>query len=165
MPKWTHDPPAPGDRPALPILRTPAQSTLVAAITSPDLIGTHTHFWGGHTVPCDAPDCDACNHGIPSRWHGYVSAFELKTGLHFIFEFTAAAADHLLLYRAAHGTLRGCIFQATRWHRRNNGRVMLKTATADLERTHLPQPPDLAACMAIIWSLAETPQSTATQAD
>jgi len=59
----------------LPLVRTPANRSLKAVVTSDALIGTDTHFWGGHTVPCERPECDACNHGIAYRWHGYLSAY------------------------------------------------------------------------------------------
>jgi len=90
---------------------------------------------------------------MPFRWHGYVAALNLDTRLHFIFEFTAQAADTFDLYRKAHGTLRGCMFAATRLNARANGRVMLQTKPADQQKLHLPEPPHIAACMAIIWNL------------
>jgi len=94
-------------------------------ITSPDLLGCNTHFFGGHTVPCETPECEACLKGIPWRWHGYLAAIQAQTHAHFIFEFTAQAGDTFREYFQLHGTLRGCIFQAERMHHRPNGRVIL----------------------------------------
>ena len=141
----------------MPLLRTPALRPMVAIITSPDMIGCYTHFFGGRTVPHDDQNCLACSRGVPSRWHGYVSARDTKTALHYMFEFTAQAAEAFQTYKQANGTLRGCKFQATRRDKRVNGRVIIQTKTADLTLENLPQPPILAAVMATIWSL---PQST-----
>jgi len=138
---------------AFPIERTPAHGKLVAAVTSENLIGTYTHFWKGHTMPCTQPDCEAHDAGIPFRWHGYVAALSNKNSLHFIFEFTAQAADTFDQYRKAHGTLRGCRFEATRLHSRFNGRVILTCRPLDQQQYQLPTAPDVAACMAIIWNI------------
>lgn len=166
MPKWSHEAPEEPCGPALPIRRTPAYKPLVAIATSPDLIGTYTHFYKGHTVPCEhqayldpenpqSEDCDACHDGIPYRWHSYLSAVDQADGLHFIFECTAQATEYFTAYRDANQTLRGCVFQARRLNQRPNGRVIIQTKPADLTDRRLPQGPDLAACMAIIWSLPE----------
>ncbi len=126
---------------------------MTAAITSDDLIGTDTHFFKGHTVPCTRPDCEAHDEGIPFRWHGYIAALNKQDRLHFIFEFTAQAADSLDQYRLAHGTLRGCEFNAIRLHGRFNGRVILTCHPLDQQKVNLPRAPDVAACMAIIWGI------------
>lgn len=153
MPLFTNTPPkADGER-ALPLKRTPSVGRIRAVITSKDLVGTNTHFFGGHTVPCEAPDCQACQKGIPWRWHGYVSAIQATKRLHFIFEFTAQAADTFRDYYALHDTLRGCIFDAERMHNRPNGRVILQVKPGDLAELNLPTAPDLEACLRIIWHL------------
>ena len=153
MPTWTKLPPERGEGPALPIRRTPPQGSLIGVITSDEMIGTDTHFYGGHTVPCERPDCEACLKGVPFRWHGYVAAIDLKNHLHFIFEMTAAAAEPFKDYKLAHGSLRGCKFGAERLHRRPNGRVIIRTTPADLANVRLPKPPDLINCMSIIWQI------------
>ena len=138
---------------AFPLKRTPANGKLVAAITCENLIGCDTHFFNGHTMPCERPGCTACEKAMPFRWHGYVSAVEANTSLHFIFEFTAQAADTFDQYRQAHGTLRGCRFEARRLASRPNGRVLLNCRPLDLQQHTLPQPPAIQTCMEIIWNL------------
>jgi len=138
---------------AFPLRRTPAGGKLVACVTSENLTGCDTHFFGGHTVPCERPECDACGKGVSFRWHGYLAAIEASTRLHFIFEVTAQAADAFDQYRAAYGTLRGCRFEAERLHHRQNGRVIITTRPLDQQGVHLPQPPCIPDCMAIIWGL------------
>jgi len=155
MPTYTNTIPDPAHGPALPIRRAPAAGQLVAIITSPDLVGTNTHYYKGRTMPCEAPECEPCRNGVPYRWHSYVSAWETKTALHFIFECTAAGSEPFIEYREHHGTLRGCIFQARRWQQRPNGRILLQTKPADLNEMRLTKPPDLVKCLATLWSLPE----------
>lgn len=155
MPNWSNEIPKPARGPALPIKRTPTSRALVALVTSEDLIGCYTHFWGGHTVPCSLPECDAHKNGIPFRWHGYLAAFDTKLMLHFIFEMTAQAAEAFKDFKSAHGTLRGCLFEAKRLKPVPNARVCIRCKPADLREAHLPTAPDLRRCMAIIWNLPE----------
>lgn len=155
MPTWSTDVPKRHRGPAFPIRRTPTSRPIVAIVTSDDLIGTDTHFWGGHTVPCEAPECDACQNGVPYRWHGYLAAIDTKSHLHFIFEMTAQAAENFKDFLTAHGTLRGCLFEAKRLKAAINSRVCIRCKPADLREQHLPTAPDLRKCMAIIWNLPD----------
>ncbi|MEE9472471.1 MAG: hypothetical protein V3V82_00625 [Acidimicrobiia bacterium] len=153
MPIWSTDVPKPGRGPSFPLKRTPQGRGIIAIVTSDDLVGCDTHWWGGHTVPCEGEQCEAHKAGIPFRWHGYLSAVDTTSHLHFIFEMTAQAADTFKDFRKAHGSLRGCIFEAKRLKSAHNSRVCIRCKPADLREAHLPQPPDLPACMAIIWSV------------
>jgi hypothetical protein len=153
MPNWTRSIPADLNAQSLPLIRTPAAKPLRAIITSHELIGCMTHFYGGHTVPCDTPDCKPCNEGIPTRWHGYVACYSFSSQLHFILELTAAGAMPLQAYFTEHHTLRGCSIEAYRWAKRPNGRVVIKTETAATPPSVLPQPPDIQKIMAMIWNL------------
>lgn len=155
MPNWSTDIPKDPRGVALPLRRTPTSGSLLAVVTSEDLLGCDTHFFGGHTVPCTRPNCKACNEGLPFRWHAYFAALEQKTRLHFIFECTAQAAEPFKSYRDAHHTLRGCLFAAQRWHSRPNGRVIIRTQTLDLTNYHLPLAPDVRKCMSIVWQIPD----------
>jgi len=162
MPAYTNQPPRDASGTALPILRTPANGTLRACVTSDDLIGTNTHFWGGHTVPCTPPDCEACRNGVPYRWHAYLTAIHSKKSLHFLYEMTAPAAEMFVAYRAKRSSLRRCIFEAYRWRSSANGRVMLRCEPAPDENLILPPAPDLESVLAILWQL---PQANVTPTD
>lgn len=153
MPNYTHAPPENPTGPSLPIFRTPSHTKIRAIITSHDLIGTNTHFWGGHTVPCGTPNCEPCMKGVPYRWHAYLSAFQPPKALHFLYECTALAAEVLVAYRAKHSTLRTCIFEAYRWRNALNGRVMLRCEPIPYPHNDLPAAPDLEAVLAILWQL------------
>lgn len=153
MPNYSNVPPDNAKGVALPILRTPASGKIRAIVTSDDLIGTNTHFWGGHTVPCSPPTCEACQKGVPYRWHAYLSAFAAQKNIHFLYECTATAAEVLVAYRVANDQLRGCIFEAYRWRGTRNGRIMLRCEPSPDRQTQLPPPPDLEAVLAILWQL------------
>ena len=153
MPNWSHEVPDDPRGYGLPLIRTPATGTLSGIITSTDLIGCDTHFWGGHTVPCTAPDCEAHEAGIGFRWHAYLAVYNPNTQLHAILELTAQAARKLKDYRKDHHTLRGCRIDAYRWKHKKNGRVILKCEPSTYNLTALPPPPDLTNVMAVIWRL------------
>ena len=155
MPNWSHDVPEQPRGQALPIRRTPAARPIEAIVTSPDLIGCYTHFFKGSTTPCAGSECEACQNGTSYRWHAYMTALDVFTNLHFIFECTALAAEFFTTYRDKQATLRGCHFKAKRWNNRPNGRILIQVKPADLGERQLPQPPDLKKCMAILWSLPE----------
>lgn len=153
MPRFSNSPPDQPNGPSLPLFRTPTGGCLIAVVTSDDLIGCPTHFFGGRTIPCDAPDCPACNKSVPWRWHGYVSALEVTRRIHFIFEMTGPASDSFVAYRAKFGTMRGCQFRASRMKRLPNSRVVIETKPADLAQVQLPQAPDLVLALCTIWSI------------
>jgi len=155
MPVYSNTPPPEASGVAMPIQRTPAARPLTAIITSDDLVGCNTHFWHGHTVPCDPPDCEPCKDCIPYRWHAYCAAYLPNTSLHFLFECTAAAAEQLVQYRRAYGTLRGCQFTAYRWRQSPNGRVIIRTQQSATPTDALPKAPDLKRVLAILWQLPE----------
>jgi len=154
MPIYTNAPPTNGNGYGLCLMRTPANGKLVAIITSTDLVGCPTHWYGGRTVPCETDTCKACNEGIPWRWHAYISAILSKTNHHVLLEFTAQAAEQLIIYRNAHGTLRGCTINARRHRNLRNGRVILETHTAPLDQLKLPREPNITKALSIIWNIA-----------
>jgi hypothetical protein len=154
MPHWTLSPPDDHHKHSLPLIRTPATRPLTAIITTPDIIGCDTHFYGGHTVPCEAPDCTPCNEGVPSRWHGYLAVYNPHTQVHAILELTAAATEQLCTYHKQHQTLRGALIECRRWNQRPNGRVIVKAQTWSGAPSLLPDAPDVQAIMTTIWQLA-----------
>lgn len=153
MPQWSNSPPADQHGPSLRLRRTPGPGSLTAVATSSDMIGCPTHFYRHRTIPCEAPHCEACDSGFPWRWHGYLSAVDVKTNEHFLFEMTAQAAEDFKAYRERHLTLLGCLFQVHRLGDHRNGRVITQTKPADLTKIHLPAPPDLIKCLSHIWNL------------
>jgi hypothetical protein len=154
MPHWTTDPPADADPQPFRILRTPPTGKLIAIITARDVLGCNTHFYNHRTTPCDGDECIACSEGYPWRWHGYVTAVDVLSREHFLFEFPAAACDPIRAYRENHTTLRGCTFLATRAPQRPNGRVMIRCKPADLERESLPPEPNVKAILCKLWGIA-----------
>ena len=153
MPIYTNSPPDDPRGHALTLMRVPANGSFSAIITSPDLIGCQTHWFGGRTVPCDSTQCKACEEGVPWRWHAYVSALLGGSRQHVLLEFTAQAAETLVNYRTAHETLRGCYIKAKRHRNRHNGRVLLHCEPHSLEGIALPDAANLPNVLSIIWNL------------
>lgn len=153
MPKFSTTPPEDPRGFALPLVRVPAGKTIVAIVISEDLIGCPTHFWGGRTVPCEEVDCVPCSEGVSWRWHSWLAAWSPNNDSTFLFESTRRITDVFCGYREIHGTLRGCHFRAQRRTSARNSRVNIELKPADLRAVRLPGPPNLLACMAIIWNI------------
>lgn len=153
MTTFTNTPPKDPRGPALRLLRTPSVGTLRAIVTSEDLVGTFTHFWRGRTLPHNPDKCEACQDGFPFRWHAWLSAVTENAHEHVLFEMTPQACEHFVLYRQAHNTLRGCLFNAWRPSGRPNGRVFIKVRPANLTDINLPDAPDLLKLLSMIWNV------------
>ncbi len=153
MPNFTNTPPVDPRGVGLPLRRCPSMGAICGIVTSSDLIGCPTHFFGGRTVPCEQNDCEPCLNGIPWRWHSYCSCWSPENKIHFLFENTARASEPFVQYRDAHVSLRGCLFRAHRNNNRPNGRVYIETKPADLEKLALPEAPNLENVLSIIWNL------------
>lgn len=153
MPNFSDRPPAESTGHNFDVIRCPASGKLRACITSENLVGCPTHFFRGHTVPCEPPDCPACAEGLPWRWHGYITIFTAGTHLHQLLEITAAPAETLVQYFDLHKTLRGCEVTMNRTSPRPNGRVRIATRSIDLAAVQLPAAPDLKLILATMWNL------------
>lgn len=164
MPTWSNRLPPEGAHKGFDLRRTPASRPLQAVITCESLLVCDTHYWHGRTAPCertvnedgktvDDTACPACREKQGWRTHAYVSCFDYKTREHFIFECTSNAAKPLQDYYDACGTLRGCILYAARPKGAANSKVVIQTNTANLAKNPLPNPPDIARALCVIWRL------------
>lgn len=144
--------------------RTPPNKPMTAICTAENILVCDTHYWRGRTLPCeretneegktiDVSHCPACEAKQAYRTHVYVSCFDRNTHEHFIFECTANAAKPFQEYVQATGSLRGCLFQATRPKGGPNSKVVIVTNTANLAKNPIPAAPDVALCLAVIWRL------------
>ena len=167
MPTWSNQLPTKEKHMGFDIKRTPQTRPLQAIVTCDDILVCDTHYWGGRTLPCErkhqeldgtlsAGTCCACNEAVPFRTHVYLSAIDCKSRDHFIFECTAYAAKPLSEYREAMGTLRGCVFNASRPKGAPNSRVVIETNTANLAKTRLPDAPNVILALTVIWRLPLT---------
>jgi len=167
MPTWRNELPPEGKNRGYDLHRTPTNGSLIAIITSDDLLVCDTHYWHGRTTPCerecnaegktiDDSQCQACQEKIPWRTHVYVAAFDAKKREHFIFECTTHAAKVLAEYRDAATTLRGCVLNACRPKGEPNSKVCIMTHAADLSKNPLPAAPDVVTALAVIWRLPHT---------
>lgn len=153
MPTFSNAPPEDPRGFALPLVRCPTGQGLQGIVTSLDLIGCATHFFGGRTVPHERDNCEPCKNGHTWRWHSWLAAYSPRQHDCFLFESTARATQVFVKYREAHGTLRGCQFRAQRRTGARNSRVYLECQPAHLEGLVLPEPPDLLKCLSFIWNI------------
>ena len=164
MPTFRRNLPPEGTNTGFDLRRTPANGKILAVITCEGLIVCDTHYWHGRTVPCerivnaegrtiDDSPCQACREKAAWRSHVYVSAFDHQKREHFLFECTAMAAKPLEEYQIGAGTLRGCAMHATRPRGLKNAKVAIQTNTSNVTRFPIPNPPDIAAALAVIWRL------------
>lgn len=161
MPIWNDKPPSDSGSPGLRLIRTPWNKPLHAVSTSTNLVGCATHFVSNRTTPCEGSACEACAEGFPWRWHGYLAIVDLATWEHCLLEVTARAAESLTLFKERVGSLRGCELIASRVNNRFNGRVVIRTKPADLQKITLPPEPSIQKQLCHIWNL---PQPTAAAA-
>jgi hypothetical protein len=157
MPRWTDTPPPEPEGLAMRIIRTPPTHTLHAIVTSPDVSGCPTHYAANRTIPCEGSDsCKWCEQGLSWRWHGYLAAILCGTLEHFLFEFTATAADTFRNYFTLHASMRACQFAARRPSGRPNGRVVIACKRLDEQRIRLPAPPNVRRILCHIWNVPYT---------
>jgi len=167
MPAFSNRLPKDKEHMGFKIVRTPESGMICGIITTPELLVCDTHFWGGRTIPCERlrtkmdgtfepGDCAACREAVPYRTHVYVACFSPKTGEHFIFECTAAAAQPLEEYWDKTGTLRGCVIKAIRSRNQRNAKVMIETGTANIARQPIPDAPRMDLLLSVIWRLPLT---------
>jgi len=156
MPTWSSELPSVSKHMGFDLRRTPESGCLQAVITCENILVCDTHFFHGRTSPCERPDCPACNESIPYRTHCYVSAYEHKTREHFIFECTAHAAKPFAEQYQDAGTLRGCIFNATRPKGLKNSKVCILINTTFKSNSSLPEPPNVILALSVIWRLPLT---------
>ncbi len=155
MPKFDTTPPSDLGRSGYRLIRTPANSPLFAHVLSEQLVGCKTHFVGNRTIPCEAPDCESCNSGVPWRWHGYLAIVIESTREIVIFETTARAAAAFTDYHQRYGTTRGCHLKAQRLNNRTNGRVLIQARPSDLAKINLPPAPNVEKLLCHIWNISE----------
>lgn len=155
MPQFDNGPPKGLGRSGLRLIRTPAARPVTGYVLSNNLLGCRTHYVGNRTVPCESPSCDACEAGVPWRWHGYLALQLSATTEVVILEITAQAATVFQEYYERHGTLHGAAIKATRLNNRPNGRVIIHAKPADLAKINLPNCPNVAKLLCHIWNVPE----------
>jgi len=154
MPKWDNQPPKDCQRAAFRLIRTPTAKPLQGYVISHELTGCPTHYIGNRTVPCESPNCQACENGVGWRWHGYLLVYLDTVSEIIIFEMTAISSRAFKEYYERYATLRGCAFKAERQNGRPNGRVLIQTKPGDMTRVNLPEDMDIRKLLCHIWNIA-----------
>lgn len=157
MDPWSDSPPEEPNQFSFDIVRTPASKPLIAIATSLEIVGRMTHFAKNRTLPCMGEgQCDWCEAGHSSRWHGYLAAVSTDTYQHFLFEFTAKAGDTFKNYMLQYTQIRACQFRASRPSGKSNGRVIISCHRLDETRLCLPDPPNVKRILSHVWNIPYT---------
>jgi hypothetical protein len=152
---WENLPPKIDRAKSYDLERTPDKGKLVGVVTSSSWTGAFTHYFGGRTNACEGEHCEVCKKGVGKRWHGYVGVWNPKSRRHFLFEFTALAAEYFQKYVEIMNTLRGCEFIAERRGVRKNAPVTISCRPANLDGLSLPPEPNIRQALCIIWGLPD----------
>jgi len=145
--------PADATKYSLHLMRCGQGATIHGIVTSSNLIGLHTHYFGGRTTPCLDTECKPCSSGFSSRWHGYFGVWLAGKPRHVLLEMTATPSLALQNYHDLHGTIRGAEIEVKRLGRRQNGRVQCTVWPADLSKLVIPPEPIILPALATLWSI------------
>jgi len=156
MPDWTNNAPDDADRYTATLIRVKPGRPIRGICASPHLLGCWTHWFGGRTIPCEAPDCVPCANQVSRRWHAYLHLYSTSTHHSAILEITALAARDLEPYIEVHHTLRGAEIDVQRSNQRPNSTLIITARPADLQRYTLPEPIDIIAAMSRMWEVNVT---------
>jgi hypothetical protein len=141
------------------VIRVPPSGRVSVTILSHDLIGRYTHFFRRRSVPCMLPDtCEACNQGVPRRYHSWFCALGHKSGECAIVEITKRAVGYFDAAFRAHRTLRGLVAHMTRVPQgKENGKVHAIIEKPKVE-VELPKSANIELILLQMWELPITLQ-------
>jgi hypothetical protein len=162
MVEWTNTPPADQNGFAYRLIRVPAARPIRLIILSPQPIGTNTHYHKGRTKPCDGQLCEACQLGLPYRWHSYIAVHNADTGENALLELTAQATEQLQPARDEFHTLRAVKLVLERPSHRPNGRIHINIHPGRAAELGLPDPPEVQRILLHIWGLDDRPLAQTT---
>lgn len=135
------------------IRRAEASRPLEVAIISPEWFGIRVHYFYGRTMPHRTTGvCPGCAGG-PSRWSGYLLAWDHGASERIIWEFTPAVYDPLESLLREYGTLRGIYIQVTRHKKVPNGRLKIKALGTYGAASQLPPPQAIPPLVFRIWGI------------
>ena len=145
--------PADATKYSLHLLRCGQAATIRGIVTSANIVGLHTHYFGGRTTPCQDTECKPCAQGFSARWHAYFGVWTAGKSRHVLLELTATPSLALQNYHDLHGTIRGAEIEVKRLGRRQNGRVQCTATPADLSKIIIPPEPTILPALATLWSI------------
>jgi hypothetical protein len=142
-----------------PLWRVSANRTHRVIVLSHDLIGCHTHYFGGRTSPCEIEDCSACLANCARRWHAWLFTKLLDSPAIGILELTAKATGPVDQYFRAHRTLIGAQMTLCRSPKKPNGKVICALQDIGLDQSSLPKVPDVRDILTQMWELSARRQT------
>lgn len=138
--QFTKAPPT-SSAPSYKILVCKADNPLLFVSVCEQYIGTMTHWFGGHTVPCEgAEDCEACNRAIRKDFKAYLAAESVQLGTRIIVQITHAVALELGRYLEYPRGLLGLKMKLSRATQADTS--MLQLATFGFQEVSHPVSPE-----------------------
>ncbi len=100
--------PNPGRR-FVPLHLSKGRTPELFIVTSPALVGFHTHFLDGRIHPCTQSlgACLPCRQGYLARWRGFASALKHTSGARWVVQCTAKAWEENATLQQLDGKLTG----------------------------------------------------------
>jgi hypothetical protein len=159
MNSWTNRPHPDPSTAHLNLHRVKPGKPITGIVLTNDLTGAYTHYYGGRTQVCNAPNCKACDERKNARWYGYAQIWNPTTHSVAVVEVTPTCVEAIDAYMKTHGTLRGAWIKLQRVGPKLNAKL-----TAELrEPTHssdlLPQPADLEKYLTRLWEIRATAEA------
>jgi hypothetical protein len=153
IPRWQDDPPPERMLPHMPLVRVKPGVMLSGAVTTTQIHGVPTHYYGRRTLPCLADDCPGCAKQMPSRWEGYIGLWSSRPSKHLIVALTPGAATGIIDTAKDPKNLRAVYVEICRTGRAANSRLVASCKELEIPSSHLPPIPDLRAHLLHIWGL------------
>ncbi|KKM75492.1 hypothetical protein LCGC14_1389670 [marine sediment metagenome] len=158
MSSWPSTPPPDGKIPGIRIVRTPATARLNVTCYSRTIVGAMTHYAGGRTQLCTAPNCPECDLHHAPRWYGYLAVYGRQSLARRIFEFPQGPFGEFRDYTSRWKDLLGVQITAYRQPARPNGPVQIDLAPPDENVNRYPDEPDVFRILCQIWKLHHVDQ-------
>ena len=160
QPAWQDDPPTTNLLPHLPLIRIKPGQPTKGIITSTQICGVPTHYYGRRTLPCLADECPGCKAQLAKRWEGYISVWTFAPSHHVIWALTTAAACGLKDTAPNFTDLRGLCLTIARAGKHNNSQLRARCDPYEALQMRLPTAPDLRAHLLHIWGMDATEKWT-----
>lgn len=122
----------------VPIIRPRHRKPISFTVGTPNVRGVWTHWFGGKTVACNAPDdCAACEVNVKRIWAGHVLAYQHVDDAVCLVSFTLPTKDFLQMHETADEGLFGISCRLIRMGGRETGPVAGLFLGMDYDRPRL----------------------------
>lgn len=138
------------------LYRVKGTERLKVVCLSAELIGRHTHYWGGRSVPCTRPaECVPCSRGNRATWHSWFAGVDLAGHNPRIIELTRPPIIVFREYFSEVGTLRCSAWEVHRSPQKDTGKMYARCIKNPLLAEHTMAAPSVALHLCRIWGIGD----------